>query len=96
MLLYLDVDNKERFKVPNDDVRVKDLAKSVKRGERGVHLDIKNLGVLSIEDIIIDFKGRSAIFKTRLLLDYREQNDDLPYNHDIIVMEDEFWTSQMI
>lgn len=94
MLFFIDVDNRERFKVKNTilDVEVKELAKSIKGGEKEVHIDIKRLGVLVIDDVLVDYPTKSAIFKTRLLLDYREHNDDMhTSDHDWILMEDSYW-----
>jgi hypothetical protein len=93
MLFFIDVDNKERFKIQNSllgDVRVKDLAKAVKSDEK-IHLDIRRLGILEIDDVIIDYPKRAAIFKCSLILDYRVEQQ-----FDWIEMEDSLWTSQIV
>lgn len=100
MLLYLDLDNKERFTVAKQNwEQVKELVKSIKRGDgEGTHLDIKNLGIAVIDSVLVDYGNKTAILKSRLILDFRdlEKKPVIKERFEIMMMEDEFWQSQMI
>lgn len=102
MLFYLDIENKERFKVKNTklDFEIKELMKAVKRGEKGVCFDIKRLGIVVVDDVIIDIQQRSAVFKTHLRLDYREYKPEetLPNVPDVAWYEEDgsLWHSMLI
>jgi hypothetical protein len=82
LIFFIDVDNKERYKIMNADKRLKSFAVEFKRSsdkissENKFYFDIKKLGVLEIENIILDVKQRAAILKCSLICDYRILNEE--------------------
>lgn len=99
MKFYIDIDNVERFKVKNTllDYQLKDLAKDVKGGEFGIHLDIQGLGCVVIDNVILDFQLKAAVFKTHMIVDYRDKEQEERDTHiDIILMENDAWNSSLL